>query len=443
MATNYAVNYIPGVLTSANRPLLPQTISFATVADKTYGDADFAVNATSDNAAIPVTLRSSNSRVVTITDDNTIHIAGSGTVTITASQAGDATHSAAKDVTQTFTVNKAVLTITADNKTKFYGAAVPDLTLSYSGWVNNESTAVLSTVPVASVPVSTITPAGSYTISISPAAASNYTFRYVPGTLVILPVQQVISFPALTARVYGDADFAAGASSNNNTLPVVYNSSNPAVATVSADGTIHIASAGAVTITALQAGNNNFVDAASVSQQLLVRPAPLVITPDDKVKIQGHNNPLFTFNLAGLVQGDDSSKVIVTAPVAVTTAGNNSFPGSYPITASGAVANANYVISYRTGTLKVIIDSTRHDNRLDAWCSSPGQLEINVFAVADQKATIELYSLYGQRLVSQPVYLAKASNSFHLPAANLSSGLYIVRVTGEYLQLVQKIRINH
>lgn len=442
VATNYTFNYVPGVLTIANRPLLPQTISFAPIADKTYGDADVALNITSDNPGNPIMLRSSNSRVATITDDNMVHITGAGTVTITASQAGDATHSAAKEVTQTFTVNKATLTITADNKTKLYGAPVPELTLNYSGWVNKETIAVLTTVPVASVAASTTTPTGSYPISISAAAAGNYTFRYVPGVLVITPVQQVISFPALPGKVYGDVDFPAGASSNNNSLPVTYNSSNTAVATVAADGTLHITGAGTAVITASQAGNSNYADASSVSQQLVVRPAPLVITPDDKVKIQGQNNPLFTFSFAGFVQGEDSSKVMLAAPVATTTADNNALPGSYPITASGAVANANYSISYRTGTLKVITDSTKHDDKLNAWCSNPGQLEVNVFAVANQKATVELYSLYGQKLLSQQVYLVNGNNSFHYPVTNVSSGLYVVRVAGQYLLLTQKIRIN-
>lgn len=439
---NYTFSYVGGTLTITNRPLTPQTITFGAIADKTYGDTDFASDANSDNASIPVTLKSSNTRVATIVNGN-IHIAGSGTVTITASQVADATHSAAKDVAQTFTVNKALLTITADDKTKIYGTPVPNLSISYSGWVNNETVAVLTTVPVASVSAGTTTPAGSYPIMLSAAGSDNYTFRYVTGTLVVTAAQQTLTFPAFGLKKYGNPDFSANVTSTNSTLPVIYTSSNPAVATVTGNGTIHITGAGVTSITAAQPGNNNFADAVSISRDLAIDKASLVITPDDKVRIQGQANPAFTFNYTGLKEGDAPAVVITTMPVAVTTANSSSYPGNYAINASGAVANDNYSISYRTGTLKVIADTSRGADKLDSWMSSASMLQVNVFAVTSQKATVELFSTYGQRIAGQQVYLVKGTNTIQLPVGNIAAGLYIVRVTGQYMQLTQKVSINH
>ena len=53
-------------------------------------------------------------------------------------------------VAGTLTVTPAALTITADNQTKVYGAALPTLTASYSGFVNGDTPASLTTQPTLS-----------------------------------------------------------------------------------------------------------------------------------------------------------------------------------------------------------------------------------------------------------------------------------------------------
>ena len=47
----------------------------------------------------------------------------------------------------TLTVTPAGLTITADDQTKVYGAALPTLTASYSGFVNGDTAASLTIRP--------------------------------------------------------------------------------------------------------------------------------------------------------------------------------------------------------------------------------------------------------------------------------------------------------
>jgi hypothetical protein len=83
------------------------------------------------------------------------------------------------------TVLKAPLTITAQNKAKVYGAAIPALTASYSGFVLGQTFAALESPAVlatTAVPASTT---GSYPISASGAVSGNYQFTYIPGTLLI------------------------------------------------------------------------------------------------------------------------------------------------------------------------------------------------------------------------------------------------------------------
>lgn len=87
----------------------PQTITFGALAEKTYGDAPFALTATA-SSGLPVSYASSNTAVATV-DGSTVTIVGAGSTNITASQAGDGTWAAATPVVQALTVAKADQTI--------------------------------------------------------------------------------------------------------------------------------------------------------------------------------------------------------------------------------------------------------------------------------------------------------------------------------------------
>ncbi len=83
---------------------------------------------------------------------------------------------------------------------------------------------------------------------------------------------QTISFSALPAKAFGDADFAPGATASSGLL-VSYASSNTSVATI-VSGQIHIVEAGTSNITASQAGNSAYNAAPSVVRQLTVNARP-------------------------------------------------------------------------------------------------------------------------------------------------------------------------
>src|SRR5262249_41514634 len=84
----------------------PEQITFPALSAVTTADADFAPGATSTNTNVAITYTSSDPTVATIVSGN-IHIVGAGTVTITAHQAGDGSHYAAADVSQSLTVTQA------------------------------------------------------------------------------------------------------------------------------------------------------------------------------------------------------------------------------------------------------------------------------------------------------------------------------------------------
>ena len=110
-----------------------------------------------------------------------------GTYAVTAVYGGDANYPESTSNVVSQTVNPAPLTITASNQAKVYGQANPALTVSYSGFVNGDTSASLTTGPTVTTTATTTSPVGSYPITASGAVDPNYTISYVAGTLTISP----------------------------------------------------------------------------------------------------------------------------------------------------------------------------------------------------------------------------------------------------------------
>jgi hypothetical protein len=97
-----------------------QSISFAPLADKTYGDAPFTVSATGGASGNPVTFAASGNCTAGSGDGSTITITGGGFCTVTASQAGNGNYQAAPDVPRTFAINQAAAHITVNGYSGIY-----------------------------------------------------------------------------------------------------------------------------------------------------------------------------------------------------------------------------------------------------------------------------------------------------------------------------------
>jgi len=104
-----------------------------------------------------------------------------------------------------FEITQAPLTITAEGKTKVYGTANPGLTAAYSGFVNGETSTVLTSPVILSVPADATSPVGPYVITASGATATNYSIIFVPGTLTITQAPLTITADAQT-KIYGGTD---------------------------------------------------------------------------------------------------------------------------------------------------------------------------------------------------------------------------------------------
>ena len=103
-------------------------------------------------------------------------------------------------------VTQAVLTVSADNQTKVYGADVPALTVSYSGFANGEGTNVLSGTPdISTTILSNSAVVGSpYAIIVTNGtlAADNYSFTFVDGAFTVTPVPDSVSAHDRVSRTF-------------------------------------------------------------------------------------------------------------------------------------------------------------------------------------------------------------------------------------------------
>lgn len=170
---------LPGVTVKYNL-----VINFPALTSHTYGDADFLLPAVSNSIAIPITYKVDKTDVATITNGK-LHIIKAGTVTITASQIGDALNNSASEIKQTLVINKKALQVKADDQTRVFGMANPDFTFGYSGFITGEDQTKLSVLPVISTAANKQSPAGIYDIVVSGAVSDNYNFNYVNGKLTV------------------------------------------------------------------------------------------------------------------------------------------------------------------------------------------------------------------------------------------------------------------
>ena len=410
---------------------------FNNIPVKTYGNADFNGGASSLNAQ-PITYTSSNMAVATIVAGN-IHIVGAGTSDITASQPTDGFYPAAS-VTRTLTVNKALLTIKADRKTKFETTPNPPLTITYTGFVLGETSAVLNPQTVISTTATTASAPGFYLITVAGAQAANYTISFLNDTLFVLPNQQLaITFNTLPLKTYGNADFTLTATSTANVTPIIYTSSNTNVATIIGN-TVRITGAGTTDITASQAGTVGYFPAVNVTRTLTVNKANLTIRVADTSKIQGTNNPAFTFVYTGFLFGETAVN-LTTAATVLTTATATSPAGYYELTPQNAITN-NYNITYVNGRFTILPTTGTDQQYLSAYLVSNSSLNVRVYSNVPALADVVLYNNLGQPVARKNLFMPVGFTNTLIPVGFLASGVYTVAIRGNNVNLLKQIFIE-
>ncbi len=255
------------------------------------------------------------------------------------------------------TVTAAGLTVVAKNTNRLYGATNPVFTASYSGFVDGDTTGVLSGTPSLTTVAVTNSPAGSYTITNATGSlsAANYTFNFVNGTLTVNPAALTV-IAKNTNKVYGQTmaftgtEFTSSGLVNGDTVSSATLTSSGAVATAGVAGSPYAINA----TNATGGGLANYM----INYQpgiLTVNPAALTVTASNRSKVYGQTMTFAgtEFTSSGLVNGDTVSSATLTSSGAVATAGVAGSP--YAINATNATGGglANYMINYQPGILTV------------------------------------------------------------------------------------------
>ena len=257
-----------------------QTITFPTIPTQTYGTAPITLTATA-TSGLPVSYAVTSGPATV--SDSSLTITGAGSITVQASQAGNSSYLAATPVSQTFTVNPAVLVVTANNESGIYGQPLPGLSYGITGFVNGDTLAVVSGTPSLGTSATPTSAPGLYAISIAQGtlAAANYTFTFVNGVLTLQPgassatVTSVISNPypnqstALTATVSITGSGAAPSGAVNfmlaTTLLGTGTLTSTGATTATAGFTLNASqlTLGANSITVVYSGNTDYAGSTS------------------------------------------------------------------------------------------------------------------------------------------------------------------------------------
>gem|GEM_PF-665441 len=214
--TSYTLTFSSGALITATQPLAlaksGQSITFASLSGKTYGDPNFSVSATT-SSSLTVAFTSTTTGVCTVTGV-TVSIVASGTCTIAANQVGSANFEAATQVTQGFAVAKAVLTVTAQPQSAPYGTAASVVTVAgsviYTGWQRSDTVAsglVIGSVSYTTTFTNTSNAAASslvITPVVSGLSAVNYSFAAATGAITVSKRNLTVTASSPSVN-YGDA----------------------------------------------------------------------------------------------------------------------------------------------------------------------------------------------------------------------------------------------
>ena len=348
-ATNYSFAFTNGTLTVVTAVLTPSL----TVLDKVYDGGTNATVATSSLSGVVGTDDVGLAGGVASFADKNV---GAGrTVTVTGLTLAGTTATnyvlSTNAVTTTASINVFALVVSAAGVDKVYdGTTAATVILSDNHISGDDLSTAYATAAFADQNTGSGKPVIVSGISIGGVDAGNYTFNTTASALASITALPITVTASANSKVYdGTVAAAAAPTISSGSLAL----GDTPTFTESYD-TKDVGSAKTLTPAGLvndgNSGNNYAVTFATGAGG--ISAAPLTITADSKSRIYGVANPVLTPSYSGFVNGEDAT-ILSTLPILSTTATVSSPAGTYPISASAAVA-LDYNISYVDGTLTVI-----------------------------------------------------------------------------------------
>ena len=255
-----------------------QTIDWTLDATTLLVNATLPLNATA-SSGLEVTYTITEGQDVVAIEGNNLVAKKAGTATITASQAGNNNYLAAEPVAQTITVDKAtpVITELPTIAPVTYGTTLAEALVLNGGKASVEGTFNI-TKPTADE-LTQVWDAGEYTVNITfmPTLADAYNSVEATTTLTITPATQTINWTLDATTLLVNATLPLNATTSSG-LEVTYTITEGQDVVAIEGNNLVAKKAGTATITATQAGNNNYLAAEPVAQTITVDKATPVIT---------------------------------------------------------------------------------------------------------------------------------------------------------------------
>jgi hypothetical protein len=200
---------------------------------------------------------------------------------------------------------------------------------------------------------------------------------------------QFITFPNLPNKRVKDPDFDPGASVSSS-LPVVYSSSNPTVATITDAGKIHLEGGGSVTIFAYQLGDVIYATAPIAFQTLMV-------TLDAYQRVEAAN-----FNLQSGVETEITKDVDGDLNLSFIDAGDWTAYNAMDFGTTGTtILNVRYAIREAASTIQTRLGSPT--GTLIGTCNLPSTGDFqtwktNLCSISAMTGIHNVYFVYGKGL---------------------------------------------
>ena len=279
----------PQVQQSFAMGLASQTISFTSTppAGAVAGGAGYTVTATaSSGLAVAFTLSAGSAGVCTISGAS-VSFVGGGTCTINANQAGDATHQAAPQAQQSFTVagspppksSQSISFTSSAPAGAAAGGPTYTVTAAASSGLAVAFSAAGSSAGVCTVSGSTVSFVGSGTCTINANQSGNASYLAAPQVQQAFAVgltSQTISFTSTppAGAVAGGAGYTVTATASSG-LAVAFSLSAGSAGVCTISGAlVSFVGGGTCTINANQPGNGSYQAAPQAQQSFTVAASP-------------------------------------------------------------------------------------------------------------------------------------------------------------------------
>ena len=408
---------------------------------KTFGDGAFSLNA---KAATGLIYKSSDEKIVQVSNSGTVTIKGAGSANITITAAADANHEAASK-TAAITVAKASQTVTgpeASYKKTFGDGAFSLNAKAATGLTYKSSDEKI--VQVSTTGTVTIKGAGSANITITAVADANREAASKTVSIIVAKASQTVTGPeASYKKTYGGGAFSLNAKAATG---LTYKSSDEKIVQVSSSGTVTIKGAGTAKVTITAAADANR-EAASKTVTITVAKASQTIkglkttykktygakafylkaSAATALKYKSSNAKVAAVNAAGKVaiKGAGTAKITVTA-----SADKNYKAASKTVTVSVAKAKPTIKVKTSTKTYKAAVVKKK------AQTFSPG-------ITVNSKGTLSYKKTSGNKKIT-----VNKKNGKITVAKGMKKGTYKIGITvtaaakGNYTKGTKKVTVT-